>query len=56
MKKSVAQVPEVARPAVSAGITKKQDLMEMLTSLRENNLLTDAELAAKIKLLINQQL
>ncbi|HET7318082.1 MAG TPA: PH domain-containing protein [Nitrospirota bacterium] len=56
MKKSASQVPEVSRPAEPAGRTKKQDLVEMLTTLRKYNLLTDAELAGKIKLLEKQQL
>ncbi|MGE5809389.1 MAG: PH domain-containing protein [Nitrospirota bacterium] len=56
MKKSASQVPEVSRPAEPAGRTKKQDLVEMLTTLRKYNLLTDEELAGKIKLLEKQQL
>lgn len=56
MKKSAASVPEVFRPAEAADRTKKQDIIEMLKTLRKNNLLTDAELAEKIKLLEKQQL
>lgn len=56
MKKSVSQAPEVSRPSGPAGRTKKQDLIEMLTALRKSNLLTDTELAEKIKLLEKQQL
>ena len=55
MKKSVSQVSEVARPAVPVGRTKKQDLIDMLTTLRKYNLLNDAELAEKKKLLEKQQ-
>jgi hypothetical protein len=56
MKKSVAQTPEVSRPAGPASRTKKQDLSDMLMTLRKYNLLTDAELAEKKKLLEKQQL
>lgn len=56
MKKSASPVPEAPRPAVPADRTKKQDLVEMLTTLRKYNLLTDAELAGKMKLLEKQQL
>jgi hypothetical protein len=56
MKKSVAQTPEVSRPAGPASRTKKQDLSDMLITLRKYNLLTDAELAEKKKLLEKQQL
>ena len=56
MKKSVAQAPEVTRPAEPVSRTKKQDLSDMLMTLRKNNLLTDAELAEKKKLLEKQQL
>jgi hypothetical protein len=56
MKKSVSQVPEVSPPAVPGGRTKKQALVEMLTTLRKHNLLTDAELDEKVKLLEKQQL
>jgi len=56
MKKSVAQTPEVSRPAGPASRTKKQDLSDMLMTLRKYNLFTDAELAEKKKLLEKQQL
>jgi len=56
MKKSVAQAPEVPRPAGPVSRTKKQDLSDMLMTLRKYNLLTDAELAEKKKLLEKQQL
>ena len=56
MKKSVAQAPEVSRPADPVSRTKKQDLSDMLMTLRKYNLLTDAELAEKKKLLETQQL
>jgi len=56
MKKSVAQAPEVSRPAEPVSRTKKQDLSDMLMTLRKYNLLTDAELAEKKKLLETQQL
>jgi hypothetical protein len=41
---------------VPVGRTKKQDLTDMLVTLRKYNLLTDAELAEKKKLLETQQL
>jgi hypothetical protein len=56
MKKSVAQTPEVSRPAGPVSRTKKQDLSDMLITLRKYNLLTDAELAEKKMLLEKQQL
>jgi len=56
MKKSVAQAPEVSRPADPVSRTKKQDLSDLLMTLRKYNLLTDAELAEKKKLLEKQQL
>ena len=56
MKKSVAQAPEVSRPAEPVSRTKKQDLSDMLMTLRNYNLLTDAELTEKKKLLEKQQL
>ena len=56
MKKSVAQAPEVSRPADPVSRTKKQDLSDMLMTLRKYNLLTDAELAEKKKLLETKQL
>jgi len=56
MKKSVAQAPEVSRPADPVSRTKKQDLSDMLMTLRKYNLLTDAELTEKKKLLEKQQL
>ena len=56
MKRSVAQAPEVSRPAEPAIRTKKQDLSDMLMTLRKYNLITDAELAEKKKLLEKQQL
>jgi hypothetical protein len=56
MKKSVAQAPEVSRPAGPVSRTKKQDLSDMLITLRKYNLLTDAELAEKKMLLEKQQL
>jgi hypothetical protein len=56
MKKSVSQVPEASRPAGPVIRTKKQDLTDMLMTLRKYNLLTDAELAEKKKLLETQQL
>ena len=55
MKKSVAQAPEVSRPAEPVSRTKKQDLSDMLMTLRKYNLLTDAELAEKKKLLETQR-
>jgi hypothetical protein len=55
MKKSVAQAPEVSRPAGPVSRTKKQDLSDMLMTLRKYNLLTDAELAEKKKLLETKQ-
>ena len=55
MKKSVAQAPEVSRPADPVSRTKKQDLSDMLMTLRKYNLLTDAELAEKKKLLETKQ-
>jgi len=56
MKKSVAQAPEVSRPAGPVSRTKKQDLSDMLMTLRKYNLHTDAELAEKKMLLEKQQL
>ena len=56
MKKSVAQAPEASKPADPVSRTKKQDLSDMLMTLRKYNLLTDAELAEKKKLLETQQL
>jgi len=56
MKKSVAQAPEVSRPADPVSRTKKQDLSDLLMTLRKYNLLTDAELAEKKRLLETQQL
>jgi len=56
MKKSVSQAPEALRPAAPVIGTKKQDLADMLMTLRKYNLLTDAELAEKKKLLETQQL
>ena len=47
MKRSVAQAPEVSRPAGPVSRTKKQDLSDMLMTLRKYNFLTDAELAEK---------
>lgn len=56
MKKSVSQAPEASRPAGPVIRKKKQDLTDMLMTLRKYNLLTDAELAEKKKLLETQQL
>jgi len=55
MKKSVVQAPEVSSPDKPASRTKKQDLSDMLMTLRKYNLLTDAELAEKKKLLETQR-
>ena len=55
MKKSVAQAPEVSTPAGPVSRTNKQDLSDMLMTLRKYNLLTDAELAEKKKLLETKQ-
>jgi hypothetical protein len=56
MKRSVSQATEVFRPVEPAGRTRKQDLIDMLMTLRKYNLLTDAELSEKRKLLEKQQL
>jgi hypothetical protein len=56
MKRSVSQAPEASRPAGPAIRTKKQDLTDMLMTLRKYNLLSDAELADKKKLLETKQL
>jgi hypothetical protein len=56
MKKRVSQAPEASRPAEPVSRTKKQDLTDMLVTLRKYNLLTDDELAEKRKLLEMQQL
>jgi hypothetical protein len=56
MKRSISQTPEVSRPTESASRTKKQDLNDMLMTLRKYNLITDAELSEKKKLLEKQQL
>jgi PH (Pleckstrin Homology) domain-containing protein len=56
IKKSACQAPEVPRPVAATSRTRKQDLDDMLMTLRKYNLLTDAELAEKKKQLEKQQL
>ena len=56
MKRSLPQAPEVSIPAEPASRAKKQNLNDMLMTLRKYNLITDDELAEKKKLLEQQQL